>query len=388
MMSYCHLVDSIEMGFFTHRRGGGTRWRRGRRLRRSRARGVRQRRRSSPARPATTATSPTAIAAPPTASPRSGSRAPTTATRARPTPAARPASAPIRRRAPARRARPRPPFRPAGGTFTGTTSGASTVTSTCGGAGPEAVFNWTPTGSGVADLDACASNFNTVLHVHTGTCEGGPQLTCNDDDGTCGPRSRLSFAVAPGTTYYVFVDGYGGAQGDFGLSVNLPPTPTCSASPLVGCKLPASKKSSFQLKANGDDTKDQLAWKWGNGALTTMADLGSPTTTDFYQLCVYDTGGLKTSAVVTPGGSCTRRQAVLDHEAGELRLQEQVARARGHREARPQVQSRPRQGQAPDEGEGDVARDAEPRGLVPPLRVQLVRTGGTCWERASTRRPP
>jgi cysteine-rich repeat protein len=268
----------------------------------------------------------------------------------------------------------------AGGMFMGTTSGASTVTSTCGGAGPEAVFNWTPTGSGVADLDACASNFNTVLHVHTGACEGGPQLTCNDDDGTCGPRSRLTFAVAPGTTYYVFVDGYGGAQGDFGLSVNLLPTPTCSASPLVGCKVPASKKSSFQLKDNGDDTKDQLAWKWGNGALTTMADLGSPTTTDFYQLCVYDTGGLKTSAVVTPGGSCTAGKPCWTMKPASFAYKNKSRTPEGIEKL--DLKSNPVPGKAKLQmkGKGTLLAMPSLSGLVPPLRVQLVRTGGTCWE--------
>ncbi len=120
-----------------------------------------------------------------------------------------------------------------GGTFTGTTSGASGQRGTCGFSdkGPEAIFRWTPTASGPATIATCGSAtlYDTVLYMRSGTC-GGPELGCNDDTAGCGTGepneyhgSRLSPTVTAGQTYYIVVDGYNGARGSFSLNVIPPP---------------------------------------------------------------------------------------------------------------------------------------------------------------------
>lgn len=113
----------------------------------------------------------------------------------------------------------------AGGTFNGTTSGFGVQAGTCpsGGTGlaPDAVFEWTPSASGTASIDTFGSDYDTVLYIRAADCAAGTELACNDD--AAGSRqSAISPTVSAGTTYFIFVDGYGGASGNFTLTVTLP----------------------------------------------------------------------------------------------------------------------------------------------------------------------
>lgn len=111
---------------------------------------------------------------------------------------------------------------PQGGTFSGMTAGScSLLISGCGGSGPEHTFEWTPAVSGPATIELCGSSFDTVLYIRAGGCTGS-QLTCNDD--ACGAQSRITPSVTAGQPYTIVVDGYGGANGPFVLTVT-PPAP-------------------------------------------------------------------------------------------------------------------------------------------------------------------
>jgi hypothetical protein len=62
-----------------------------------------------------------------------------------------------------------------------------------------------------------------------------------------------------------------------------------TATLLTACKLPVEPaKASVQLRDRVPDRRDRLSWKWVKGELTTLGDLGDPTTTSNYELCVYD----------------------------------------------------------------------------------------------------
>jgi hypothetical protein len=58
----------------------------------------------------------------------------------------------------------------AGGVFSGSTLGDSTLAGSCGGAGPEKVFQWTPDRAGTALIETCGSgtNFDPLLYLRTG----------------------------------------------------------------------------------------------------------------------------------------------------------------------------------------------------------------------------
>ncbi len=117
-----------------------------------------------------------------------------------------------------------------GGVFQGVTSGADALASTCGSGatGPEKVYRWVPTRSGIATVETCGSgtDFDTVVHVRTGSCFGR-EVVCNDD-GPCAisnsgeQGSRTSFPVEAGASYFIIVDGYAGGSGRFTLKVTAP----------------------------------------------------------------------------------------------------------------------------------------------------------------------
>ena len=120
-----------------------------------------------------------------------------------------------------------------GGTFTGVTSGASTLAGTCATSqnSPEQVFQWTPTRSGTATIATCgsATTFDTIVYLRRDDCQTGTQLACNDDTAGCTTGepndhhgSTFTAAVSAGTTYFIVVDGYNGAGGAYTLRVSLP----------------------------------------------------------------------------------------------------------------------------------------------------------------------
>src|SRR5207249_4453266 len=129
-----------------------------------------------------------------------------------------------------------------GGTFGGATSGTNALAGSCGSSGtaPEQVFQWTPTASGTATIQTCGAGttFDTVLYLRSGACASGPEMAagCNDDACTNATgmyrASRLTPSVAAGQTYFIVVDGYGGAQGIFSLAITPPAsTTTTTADP-------------------------------------------------------------------------------------------------------------------------------------------------------------
>jgi glucose/arabinose dehydrogenase len=146
------------------------------------------------------------------------------------------------------------PIPAAGGTFTGTTSGTSTLAGSCANTGtaPERVFVWTPATSGIATIQTCngeETSYDSVLYVRVADCAAGPEVACNDDASGCFTSepndhhaSRLTLSVVAGQSYFIVVDGYAASAGDFSLSVTAPaaggPTPT--PTPITGaCENPA-----------------------------------------------------------------------------------------------------------------------------------------------------
>jgi len=129
-----------------------------------------------------------------------------------------------------------------GGTFSGTTSGTSSQSGSCGNSGssPELVFQWTPTVSGTATIETCGAgtSFDTVLYMRSGLCASGSEVGCNDDACTNSTglfrASRLTPTVTAGQTYFIVVDGYGGAQGTFSLTVTPPAAATTTTTTLTG----------------------------------------------------------------------------------------------------------------------------------------------------------
>ena len=74
---------------------------------------------------------------------------------------------------------------------------------------------------------------------------------------------------------------------------------TCAAVPRTNCRT-ALKSRVLLSDNNGNDAKDKLRWKWGGGDATTLADLGVPTGTTTYALCIYAANDLIEEPEIAP----------------------------------------------------------------------------------------
>jgi hypothetical protein len=113
---------------------------------------------------------------------------------------------------------------PTGGVFTGSTAGALAdyTTRTCGSnaGSPDVAFVLMLTERRRVIADTSGSSYDTVLHLHTGSCASGAEIAC-DDDGSDGSASFLERVLEPGMHFFV-VDGFGmSSAGDYVFEVQV-----------------------------------------------------------------------------------------------------------------------------------------------------------------------
>lgn len=97
---------------------------------------------------------------------------------------------------------------------------------------PDVVYAFTPAVDGSYNLDLCDASFSTVLYVYENTVTPGNPFACNYHYYFCEDQyhSRLpDLALTGGNTYYIVIDGYNGAMGDytFFFDYSTPPPPPC-----------------------------------------------------------------------------------------------------------------------------------------------------------------
>jgi hypothetical protein len=81
---------------------------------------------------------------------------------------------------------------------------------------PEATYSFTAPADGTYQINTSGSAYDTLLHVHDGTCQGA-SLACNDDSlGTL--QSTVTVALTAGQTIIIVVDGFGSGLGNFTLN--------------------------------------------------------------------------------------------------------------------------------------------------------------------------
>jgi sugar lactone lactonase YvrE len=86
------------------------------------------------------------------------------------------------------------------------------------GGGKSLWWKWIPPDSGYFSFDTYGSGFDTLLAVYTGSALVSlKKITQNNDDGH-NKDSSLTFHADSGTLYYIAIDGYYGASGDFILN--------------------------------------------------------------------------------------------------------------------------------------------------------------------------
>lgn len=92
---------------------------------------------------------------------------------------------------------------------------------------PDLVYAYTPQVDMIVDIDLCESMYDTKLYVYAGG--PGSLMACNDDCWCCMGGDWLSriwpLALSAGVTYYIVVDGWGSACGDYVFQVTGDPAP-------------------------------------------------------------------------------------------------------------------------------------------------------------------
>lgn len=159
----------------------------------------------------------------------------------------------------------------------------------------------------------------------------------------------------------------------------LPPT-LCSATPLTTCRTAA--KASFQVKDKSGSTKDQIKWSWKKGAAFATEDLGDPSGTMSYALCVYDRSGGTPSAIMTllipPNGvwqsKGSKGWSYVDGTGTFAGVQKLQLKAGSDGKTKAQVKAKgdnlPMP--LPYSAEQFFAND-------PSVTVQLINSSGSCW---------
>jgi len=83
--------------------------------------------------------------------------------------------------------------------------------------GKDIWYDFVPDCSGIVTVSTCnAANFDTRLAVYEGCncpAQNSRLVACNDDAGTCGETSEMSFAATAGTCYKLRVGGYASFSG-------------------------------------------------------------------------------------------------------------------------------------------------------------------------------
>jgi hypothetical protein len=67
------------------------------------------------------------------------------------------------------------------------------------------------------DVSLCGSNFDTFLSI---VDPQGNVIDFNDDGGSCGSGSELTFSAIGQDTVYIIIEGWNLAMGDFTLNIN------------------------------------------------------------------------------------------------------------------------------------------------------------------------
>ncbi|MBI3071700.1 MAG: hypothetical protein HYY84_06175 [Deltaproteobacteria bacterium] len=113
------------------------------------------------------------------------------------------------------------------GSILGVVASGSTATAdagysgSCGGgAARDRAFGWVAPATGQYIVDTIGSNFDTILTMRDGGCDG-PQIACNDDLAYGNTRSKLTVNLLAGQSVGIIVDGYSSASGSFALNIAL-----------------------------------------------------------------------------------------------------------------------------------------------------------------------
>jgi Secretion system C-terminal sorting domain len=202
-----------------------------------------------------------------------------------------------------------------GSSYNGSTIGATTTgnPATCGTAVTTAGVWYVLAGNGNAVVaDLCTGlSYDNKLSVYSGSCGALACIAGNDD--VCGLGATVTFNTTIGINYYIFVHGFGGATGNFTLTltcVTPPVNDLCLNASLVPCNSTSISGTTI-LATTSTDYDNPHPWSCFNQG-TSFGQSSSTGPGVWYLL--QDTVASSTSVTIT---QCPWSSGQFD---GQLRL--------------------------------------------------------------------
>jgi hypothetical protein len=174
-------------------------------------------------------------------------------------------------------------------------------------------WKWVATGNSTFEFDTEGSSIDTLLGVYTGSAVNGLTVVGQNDNVSGGDnKSKVTFAATSGTTYYMAVDGNGGATGALTLNWSVPPADTTP--PTINYFIPGDGQvvGGTNVPVSGDATDTgsgvaSMTFKIDDGSIIPpVTDTVAPFGTSFDSTLLSD--GLHTITVTatdTSGNTTT-----------------------------------------------------------------------------------
>jgi hypothetical protein len=173
----------------------------------------------------------------------------------------------------------------------------------------------------------------------------------------------------------------------FGSNLNCDDNNTCtqdSCDPDDGCQISgtpsnsclAANKAIFLVKNSSTNGKDKVKFLWKGGP-ALIQDLGDPTQTTRYELCVYDANGIQMAMGVPPGapwqtvGAPASPSGYKYKDAGATNDGIKIMKLKASNLNKAQMKVL---------GKGDNLPDTETLPFQFPVTAQLYASDGACWE--------
>jgi hypothetical protein len=239
---------------------------------------------------------------------------------------------------------------------------------------------------------ACPANFvtaaGTVCRASAGQCDVAEQCT-----GVAGQQCPTNAFVASLTPCDVDnnvctidkCDGNGSCV--FNSNLNCEDGNTCtqdSCDPQTGChsvgqpatNCRAAGKAVLKITDSSDDTKDRVGFLWRGGP-ALLADMGNPTQSTRYELCIYDNRGVQMAMGVPPGTNWGVIGPISSPKG--YRYKDLLNQSNGVSTIKLKSSNLDK-AQAKLAGKGGSLPDTEMLPFQFPVTAQLYASDGMCWE--------
>ena len=243
---------------------------------------------------------------------------------------------------------------------------------------------------------ACPANVvtpaGTQCRAAAGQCDVAEQ--CNGVAGqTCPPNGFAAAQTAcdvdsnvcttdecNGSGTCVFVSNVDCEDGNACTQDSCDPMSGCVSTGTPATNCTSAGQAVFKLKDSSPDSKDSVRFLWRGGP-SLVSNMGDPTQTTRYELCIYDNNGVR-MAMGVPGGTGWTRVGPVSSPTG-YKYKDIAAQQDG-------IKSIKLKGSNFDKakvkvlGKGTALPDNPQLPFQYPVTVQLYASDGMCWEAAFT----